>query len=59
MVIFVNNSGEKNMRRTSSKILKAMTETQIVSLLDEDEVSKYEGSMKQQRDEIVKEYNAA
>lgn len=44
---------------TASKILKAMTETQIVSLLDEDEVSKYEGTMKQQRDEIVKEYNAA
>ena len=43
----------------TSKILKAMTETQIVSLLDEDEVSKYEGTMKQQRDEIVKEYNAA
>ena len=44
---------------TASKILKVMTEAQIVSLEKVEEVSKYEKSMKQQRDEVVKEYAAA
>ena len=44
---------------TASKILKAMTETQIVSLDNKEDVSKYEKTMKNQCEEIVKTYMAA
>lgn len=44
---------------TTSKILKVMTEAQIVSLEDKEEVYKYEKTMENQHDEIVKTYMAA
>ena len=44
---------------TASQILKIMTETQIVSLENKEEVSKYEKAMKKQHEEIAKTYMAA
>jgi len=44
---------------TASKILKAMTDAQITSVEDSQDVSKYKEAMKQQHDELKKVYNAA
>ncbi|MBE7054843.1 MAG: DNA repair protein [Ruminococcaceae bacterium] len=44
---------------TASKILKAMTEMQIVSIENQKNVSDYEKTMKKHHDEIITEYRVA
>ncbi|NFO11072.1 DNA repair protein [Clostridium botulinum] len=44
---------------TASKILKAMTDAQILSLEETSSVSEYQNNMKKQHDQIIKVYNVA
>lgn len=44
---------------TASKILKAMTDAQILSLHEESSVNAYQKNMKEQHDQIINAYNAA
>jgi len=44
---------------TSSKILKAMTDAQILSLEETSSVNVYQKNMKEQHDQIISTYNAA
>lgn len=44
---------------TASKIMKKMTETQIISITDGTNIVRYEREMKTEHDEVVNVYNAA
>ena len=44
---------------TASKILKAMTDAQILSLEETSSVNAYQKKMKEQHDQMINEYNAA
>lgn len=44
---------------TASKILKAMTDAQILSLEETSSVNVYQKNMKEQHDQMINAYNAA